>query len=113
MTIDLESNLFSASLFFRSSCNGEFSPGCIWEESIIILKAKTVEDAYERSVKLGMSRQTSYLNSNGEKIEWTFVKVERVFNIIDSMIDGGEVFSRFLRSSEALSIMTTFSDAMD
>lgn len=104
-------NYYSASLFYNSFKNGLFSESNLWEEEIIILQASSLEDAYELARAIGKEKEVNYENFQGVKIEWKFHKIERVFEITENHIThGSAVFSRFLRNSEAVSLLTPFDD---
>lgn len=59
---------------------------------------------------MGQDGEHSYEVESGASLKWTFVSIERVFKIDDNIADRAEVFSRFLRSSEAESILKPFDD---
>jgi len=49
--------------------------------------------------------------SGNNTVLWRFVKVERVVEICtDELINGTELFSRFLREKEVESLLTPFDD---
>lgn len=82
----------------------------IWEESIRLIEAATEQEARAKAERLGHSEGQSYLTTEGT-LTWTFNRVERIYAInADTLIDGTELFSRFLRASEVASLLTPFDD---
>lgn len=100
---------YAAALFFKTLVDGLYCESNLWEEQILLIKAASQEDALEAAREIGEKQESAYLNSAGERIEWKFVKVERVCEI-EGMGHGAELFSRFLRGSEAASLLTPFDD---
>jgi len=100
---------YSASLLFK----GVHSPlraEPLWEESVRLIKADTEDDAREKARRLGVAEKTSYRTSDG-KVTWIFDRIERVYAIdAESIVDGTELFSRFLRNSEVESLLTPMDD---
>jgi hypothetical protein len=113
MSIELRNSghLFAANLLFRSSRDGEFTETNLWEEAIVLVEAENEEEAEVAAASIGLSKQNSYLNSDGVEIVWLFYKVERIFSVLDLPLrHGSEVFSRFLRDLEVQSILKPFED---
>lgn len=101
---------YSANLLFKS-VHSTPDEDALWEESIRLIRADTVEDALEKAQILGERERTSYVAKPGDRVTWDFVQVERVFEISDELLsDGSEIFSRFLRDSEVRSLLTPFAD---
>ncbi|MGP1517738.1 MAG: DUF4288 domain-containing protein [Ottowia sp.] len=111
MTQDLKNKkyYFFVSILYRSSIDGESGESDLWEEQIIAIRAYSESEAHEKAMKFALSQEYSYFNENGENVRWEFHKIERIFFVESEKIeDGTEVFSRFLRASEALSLLTPF-----
>ena len=108
MTHDSESKIhFAVSMFYQSRINGTVSN--LWEEQIILVRAFSEEDAAKQAVDFAHAQETSYQNCEGDDVEWRFFKVERVFNTGLAEFSGNvEIFSRFLKKSEAESLLTPF-----
>ena len=103
---------FIASLFFKSTIqnvdSGEIKDA-IWEEVILFISAETESEALSKSTAIGKQESgQSYFSEKG-KVVWQFVTVERIVSIgDDALSDGDELFSRFLRASEAESMLKPF-----
>lgn len=75
-----------------------------------MIKADSEDDARTKANELGLSEEHSY-GVEGGVLTWRFDRVERVYAIDDAELGSGtELFSRFLRESEVLSILTPFDD---
>jgi hypothetical protein len=97
---------FTAALFFRSEHSDPNKEG-LWEERIILLAADDEEGATADATKIGNDGEATFAVSPTDEVTWRFVGVERVHMLdVDAIGPGMEVFSRFLRRSEAESLMT-------
>jgi len=67
-------------------------------------------EAKLKGEKYGKAQEHAYDAEYSVKIKWTFHCVERVYLIDGELEEGAELFSRFLRNSEAESLLTPFSD---
>jgi hypothetical protein len=102
---------YSASILSRSIRNNSVSSHDLWEESVILIRADTPEEAMEKATATGRSMGTTYEAIDGSMVTWEFFKVESVFEILDTIGEGAEIFSRFLRNSEVESLLTPFNDS--
>jgi hypothetical protein len=109
MTIASKNNFYTASLLFRSVRDGATVPE-LWEESLVFIRANSSEEALARAREIGYARELAYTAIDKSKVVWKFFKVERVFEVMDELIDGAEIFSRHLRNSEVESLLTPFDD---
>jgi hypothetical protein len=101
---------YSASLLFRSVSPNRSDNDLLWEESIVLFEASSKEDAYERATTAGKAEQHGYITATGDELNWVFESVASVYEIGDGLCPGTELFSRFLRASEAASLLTPFDD---
>ncbi|BAQ10614.1 bh3086 protein [Bacillus sp. OxB-1] len=68
-----------------------------YEESHILVKASSAEEACVLGEQLGKDNEQSYENQYGETVHWILVKVLDCFELLDDDIGMGmEVYSRFL-----------------
>ena len=101
---------YSASLLFKSVHVPTDARQPIWEESIRLIEAETDADARNEAERIGRSEKVAYQAQN-DVVLWTFERVERVCPIDkDELENGVELFSRFLRESEVMSLLTPFDD---
>jgi hypothetical protein len=89
----------------------------LWEERLVLIKAPTEEQARRRAEQIGKDAEHEYdvrnkkIEEVPQKLKWTFEQIERVYQVeSESLADGTEIFSRFLRDSEVKSLLTPFED---
>jgi Domain of unknown function (DUF4288) len=102
---------FSASLFFRAIRPDGAVELC--EEQIVLVSATDERDARMKAERIGVQKQHGYDTAAGVHLEWTFYRVERIYQLevdVTAFRDGFEIFSRFLRESEVESLLTPFED---
>ena len=99
---------YSVSLMYRSESTDSEPP--LWEERIILVSAMDEIEAEEKAKKSIVTNECEFTVSGSVKVVWKFHQVESVCLIEDKIEDGVELFSRFLRQSEAESILTPFED---
>ena len=71
----------------------------VYDEQVRLIDANNVEEAYAKAMKLGQEEECEYLNSEEQKVKWTF---EGLFDLdyINSLNDGAEITSkRFIAQS--------------
>lgn len=102
---------YCASVLSVAERNGLRDADSLWEEQFLLIEAPDKESAYSEALAHASRPRLPYKNKAGVSIAWRFVKIERIYEIADAPpVNGTEVFSRFLRDSEARSLMTPFSD---
>ena len=82
----------------------------LWEERIILVDAVDEEQAKNKATDFARDQEVGFCVESGDKVDWVFKKIERVFMIDGPISDGCELFSRFLREPEVDSILTPFDD---
>jgi hypothetical protein len=69
-----------------------------YEESIILVKAQSFDQAYSIAEKKAKEGEFDYRNPYGEAVEWKYVDALDCFILIDEKLQSGtELYSRFLR----------------
>lgn len=109
MTIDFKNNTYTVSIFFKSLRNGIFFEENLWEESLILICAKSLGEARNKAEVLGKSREFVYKTINDDQISIEFHSVGQICEI-NEIEDGSEIFTRHLKYSEVLSLLTPFDD---
>ncbi|MNC25878.1 hypothetical protein D3C75_739860 [compost metagenome] len=90
---------YSAQLLFKSEVTNDPNnyDTDTYEESIILTKARSTEEAFEIGCKIGKENEHGYTNMNNGEVFWRFIKVIDVFDISEKELDSGaEIFSRFI-----------------
>ncbi|MED0947582.1 DUF4288 domain-containing protein [Bacillus mobilis] len=100
--------MYAVKLLFESVHSGEPNPtkmdehyeehhDTLFEESIILVKANSLEEAYKLGEKIAMQSEDTYDNMYDEQVKWTFRKVLHVFELDDTPFETGkELYARFL-----------------
>ncbi|HYT88588.1 MAG TPA: DUF4288 domain-containing protein [Gemmataceae bacterium] len=102
---------FAVNLLFESVHAPQAQQESLWEERLVLLQAETETRAAAKGELLGREEEHEYESATGDRVRWTFRRVERVYPIDTEMLgDGTELFSRFLRSSEVASLLTPFAE---
>lgn len=84
----------------------------LYEESFILLRAESSEEAREKARDHGKQQETSYHNENHELVHWKLKQVRTVTPVEDATFDDGtELYGRFFRDHTAYS--QTFDDPAD
>ncbi|HEY6351868.1 MAG TPA: DUF4288 domain-containing protein [Candidatus Angelobacter sp.] len=78
----------------------------LWEEQIFLVDAESENDAKHKAELLAQRDECEYTVRNGSSLTWRFNCVSKVYKLPDEDIrDGVEIFSRFLKDSEAKSLL--------
>jgi hypothetical protein len=102
---------FVANLLFKALHETNSPKEELWEESMRLIYADSKQEALNRATQIGKSSEHSYVTAASETVTWSFVTVERLFEVdAAELTDGTEVFSRFLRGSEVESLLKPFND---
>ena len=100
---------FGVSMLIKGQCDGRREEDLLWEERIVLIHGASEEEAISTAKRIGKQSECDYETPEGEVIHWRFHSIERACQIDnDVMGHGVEVFSRFLRDSEAKSLLRPF-----
>ncbi|SKB08947.1 protein of unknown function [Prosthecobacter debontii] len=64
----------------------------LYDETVIIFRAKDSAHAFERALELGREQETDYPNDKGHQVRWALVQILNI-NHIGRSVDGKEVAS--------------------
>lgn len=102
---------FGVSIFMKGHSPARPSSESLWEERVVLIQAISEEEARARAEEIAKESESQYVSGTGELIEWKFATVERAHQIESEILNSGmEVFSRFLRATEAESLLTPFDE---
>lgn len=104
----MQHNMYAVKLLFESVHSGEPDPtkidehyeenhNTLLEESIILVKASSLEEAHALGEQIAIQSEHTYVNMYDEQITWKFRKVLHVFELDDTPFETGkELYARFL-----------------
>ncbi|MDL2417093.1 DUF4288 domain-containing protein [Bacillus tropicus] len=70
----------------------------LFEESILLVKASSLEEAHALGEQMAIQSEHTYDNMYDEQITWTFRKLLHVFELDDTPFETGkELYARFLQ----------------
>ncbi|MDX1985913.1 MAG: DUF4288 domain-containing protein [Candidatus Obscuribacter sp.] len=96
---------YSAAVFFSHDRNEQAS---LWEEQVMLIEAESDEQAGYLAEEIARKGEHEFETSNG-LVRVHFRRVERVQLIESDTLDNGTIlFHRFLRTTEAESLLTPF-----
>jgi hypothetical protein len=102
---------YGVNIFMKGSSPTAISSDALWEESVFLIQANSESEAKVKAEDIAKQGECRYMSATNELIEWTFATVARVYPIEVANLDSGtEVFSRFLRPSEAESLLIPFDE---
>ncbi|CAM3951152.1 DUF4288 domain-containing protein [Bacillus wiedmannii] len=114
----MQHNMYAVKLLFESVHSGEPDPtkvdehyeenhDTLFEESIILVKANSIEEAHELGEKIAILSEESYDNMYDEQVTCTFRKVLHVFELDDTPFETGkELYARFLHVKKTEKVNT-------
>jgi len=101
---------FAASIFYRGEHQQLGSERDLWEESIVLVEAIDETQAELRAEEIA-KESFAYKTTDGGEIRWVFDSIDRIYSIDEGQLRHGvELFSRFLRPSEVMSLRTPFAE---
>ena len=99
---------FAVSIFLKGESTGKPPAEWLWQENIALFDCDSAHAAAELGAQYGRKHEATFTSVTGDDIHWSFDCVCSVYAIDDAPVSGIEVFSRFLRASEAASLLTPF-----
>jgi len=101
---------FSVSILFTISPSDCMEKHSLWEDRILLIFADSQESARSQAEAIARKAEYDYESAEGRMLSVRFECVERVCEISEEFSNGCELFSRFLRDSEARSLLQPFDD---
>lgn len=100
---------YGVSMLIKGECENRREEDLLWEERIVLIYESSEEEAISTAKRIGKESECDYETAEGELIHWRFHSIERACQIDGEVKGHGvEVFSRFLRDSEAKSLLRPF-----
>ncbi|WP_019499924.1 DUF4288 domain-containing protein [Pseudanabaena sp. PCC 6802] len=103
MTDQQSQNIYVAVLIYESSSE---SPQykMLFEESFMIIKASSLEEAKQKTHQYANDRTSTFKNESGVSITWSLKHVVDVNQVLyDVNTDGAEIYARHFRNYQAYS----------
>jgi hypothetical protein len=95
-------NWYTAKCLFRCVVQGKRPDDLLRECTYFLVRAKDNRDALKRAAAIAKSKQHSYVNQYGGKVEWIFERVLNVKEILAQELDEGtEIYYTYLRRTSA------------
>lgn len=96
-----EKSFYIAVILYESSSSApEYKP--LYEECFVLVKAISVEEAYEKALSHAKEQEGSYQNEYKDTITWSLKQVVDVNSVLsDEFDDGIELYARHFRNYEA------------
>lgn len=80
-----------------------------FEESIVLIQASDEKEAWQKAEALGEQVALEHQREANLGVQWEFVGVLSVYELLDGeLMDGTEIFSRFLTTKEAKALMKAY-----
>jgi hypothetical protein len=100
---------YGVCLLYRSEVDGRRDDECTWEEFVVLIEADDKEAAKWEGERIGKAGEHEYITATDELLRWVFDRVLSVYEILeDGIRSGTEIYSMFLRTSEAQSLLKPF-----
>ncbi|MEH2401342.1 DUF4288 domain-containing protein [Nostoc sp.] len=97
-------SFYVAIILYKSSSDAP-SYQSLYQESFVLIKAASLEEAKAKALNHGKNESVSYTNENGETITWSLQQVVDVNSVLDDDFDSSEeivdLYARHFRNYEA------------
>lgn len=101
--------IFTVALALQSDVENE-GVDPIVELRVVAVDAADEAEARSTGERIGRESEHSYCNADGHRVSWTFRSVVKVYQLLDPLQLGSELFSMFLTSDEFISISAPFAE---
>jgi hypothetical protein len=101
---DKKESLYIAIILSKSfSDKPDYQP--LYQESFVLIKAASLEEAKTKALNYGKNENVSYTNENGEVITWSLQQIVDVNSVLDDDFDAAEdgvdLYTRHFRNYDA------------
>ncbi|MEH1873700.1 DUF4288 domain-containing protein [Nostoc sp.] len=97
-----ESSYIAIILYKSSLSEDDYQP--LYQESFVLIKGTSLEEAKGKALNHGKNESVSYTNENGETISWSLQQVVNVNSVLDDNFDSSEdivdLYTRHFRNYE-------------
>lgn len=92
---------YIAVILYESSSNApQYTP--LYQESFVLIKAESLEQARQKALARADAENVSYLNEKGETITWSWKQIVDVNSTLDERLDdGAELYARHFHNYDA------------
>lgn len=96
-----DQSFYIAVILYESSSDAlDYQP--LYQESFVLLKAASLEEAESKALAHARQEEVSYQNENGEIITWALRQIVDVNSVLeDELCDGAELYTRHFRDYAA------------
>lgn len=101
---------FAANIILESSHPEERQYRKLYEQRIILVRATTIEEAWQKATVYGEAAREEYRNPNDKTVIWAMREILDVKELFeDSIGDGSEVYYSFLVGDDELDYLRRIS----
>jgi len=90
--------MYYAALVLQKATTGGSPQLPLYEETVILIEAKSDAEARQKAEAIATGRQMNYRNPSGDLVVWSFERVVDVAPVIDTLQHGAEIYSRHFRN---------------
>jgi hypothetical protein len=102
----------TVAVYLQGARDGQRPEEDIWEERIVLIDAEDASKAAKLARELTEADSLDVLTISGHTLRWRFSHVGQVCALDEGELRSGtELWSRFLKDSEARSLMRPFEDS--
>ncbi len=102
---------FAVEIFLRSLHPDSPGEDWLWEDRIVLFSAENEASARAKAEEYGRKSEVEYVAAVGGRCKWQFVRVGECQELEGaSLVEGLEVFSKFLKTDEVESISKPFAE---
>ena len=99
----MEKTWFTAEcIYYRHGLESLTPDAIVAEARYFLIEAASEEQAHEKAIAIAKHREHSYINADGDPLEWRLKGVARVVELFDRELkEGSEVFYKYLTDTSS------------